>query len=101
MRRPASERFCQISHVDPVALLKCCLANLMLLDVMRPAKTDGPAVGRFDRETPVGVATDMRALDRALEAAGDATVMPPDPGPVRRAFTADSGPCRNAFEPVW
>lgn len=100
MRRPTGERFRELSHVDPVALLECSLADLVLLDVMRPAKTDGPAVGRFDCETPVGVATDMRTLDRALQAAGDATVMSPDPGPMCRAFPAGAGPRRNALEPV-
>ena len=92
MRGAQRERFGQFSHVDAVAPFERGFADLMLLDVVLATKADGPSIGRLERRSAVGVAVHMRAFDRPPQAAGNAAMMPPDPGAMRRAFAAGARP---------
>ena len=66
MRRPPCEFLREFAHVDLVSLLERQLPDLVLLDVMLTAKTDGPPVRRLQAHTAVGVAMDMRAFDPSI-----------------------------------
>ena len=46
------------------------------------AEADRPSIRRLEPDAAVGLAADVSALDRALQAARDAAVMAPHPGTV-------------------
>jgi hypothetical protein len=60
----------------------------MLLDVMIPAKADGPSIRWLQARASVSVPSHMSAFDRSGQAVGDAAMMFAHPGTMSRALTA-------------
>jgi hypothetical protein len=73
----------EIDEVNPVLLLECGLAKLMLLGMMISAEADAPSVAWLQRHAAIGPTADMRAFDRELHASRNRAPMPPHPRPVR------------------
>jgi hypothetical protein len=88
MWRSPSEQNRQLPQVNAVSVLERELAYLVLLDMVITAEADRPTIGRLERDAPIGVAADIRALDRTLDTAWYAAVMAAHPGTVSRALAA-------------
>jgi len=88
MRRSFRKLLGNVSQVDAVALLKRCLPDLMLLDVMVPTETYGPSIRGLECDPAIRLAPDMRAFDRPRETAGNAAVMSAYPGAVSGTLAA-------------
>ena len=71
--------------VEAVRFLEGDFADQVLLGVVMPAQADCPPVGRLERHPAIGARAHVRTFDGELFATGHRAVMPPDPGPVRRA----------------
>jgi hypothetical protein len=71
--------------VEAMRFLEGEFTDQVLLGVVMLAQTDRPAVGRLERDPAIGTRAHVRTFDRELFAAGHRAMMPPDPGPMRRA----------------
>ena len=76
------------------------LPDLMLFNVMLAAQANGPPVRGLQTHSAVGVAMDMRAFDRPIEAARYAAVMPAHPGAMRGTLAVDAVSRGLALKPV-
>lgn len=83
MGRPPRKLLGERAQIDPMTMLEGCLADAVLLGVMRAAQADRPSIGGFETLTRVGSSADMRAFNWNLPASGDAATMEPHPGAVR------------------
>lgn len=100
MWRPPRKLLRQRPHVDAIAPLERCLAGPVLLDVMIATEADDPAIGRLKPRASVGIASNMRALDWAGEAARHAAVVLAHPGTVGGTLTSVRFTGSLALKPV-
>ena len=59
----------------------------MLLGVVLRAQAHGPAIRRFEPDTPVSAGANVGAFDGDIETTGNAAVVPSDPGAMTGALS--------------
>ena len=85
MRRSPREQFGDVGQADAVFGFELCFPDPVLLGMVEAAKAEAPAVRWLECGSTIGSGSDMGALDRQPLAAGNRTVVAPDPGAMSRA----------------
>lgn len=88
MRRSPRKFASQVIEVETVSFFERRLAELVLLNMVRAAQADGPAIGWLETDTSVCVRPDMGTVDRTPLTPRDAAAMPSYPGTMSGTFAA-------------